>query len=82
MISHALFIGSHAKYPTIFARALGARHRYPIFSLKRRKKRNIFRLRLRRAEKIVDFYMALRKHGNLLKCWWFAPLWKNSCGRP
>ena len=52
------------------------------FSLKRRKKRKNFRLRLRRAEKWSIFGTARRKRVNFLKCRWFCPLWKNFCGRP
>ena len=50
-------------------------------SLERRKKRKIFCLRPRRAEKLI-FCTVRRKRVNFLKCRWFCPLWKNFCVRP
>ena len=43
------------------------------FSLKRAKKRKIFRLRLRRVEKWSIFSTARRKRLNFFKCRWFCP---------
>ena len=52
------------------------------FSLKRRKKRNNFRLRLRRAQKWLFFVRRAENLSTFLSVSGFAPLWKNFCGRP
>ena len=43
------------------------------FSLKRRKKRNSFRLRFRLAEKWSIFCTARQKTCQHFECWWFCP---------
>ena len=53
------------------------------FSLKRAKKCKIFRLRLWRVEKMVDFLYGAPKTCQLFKMSVvLPPLWKNFCGRP
>ena len=52
------------------------------FTLKRRKKRKSFRLRLRRAENGHFFARRAENVLTFLSVGGFAPLWKNFCGRP
>ena len=52
------------------------------FSLKRRKNRKNFRLRLRRAENGHFFARRAENVLTFLSVGGFAPLWKNFCGRP
>ena len=69
MTSYAVFVQNTLKF-SLAPSALASNTLK--LSLKRRKNREKFRLRLRRAEKQVIF---VSSRG-------FAPLWKNSCGRP
>ena len=71
------------KYPESFARAFGARNRYPIFQSKSSRKNAKIFVRAFGAPKNGPFFV--RRAENVSTFWnvgGLAPLWKNFCGRP
>ena len=69
------------KIPQFFARAFGARYRYPIFQSRTSQNTQKCSNTSSASQKWSIFCTARRKLVNFLKWWWFCPLWKNFCGR-
>ena len=70
------------KYPKFFARASGARHRYPIFQSTTAQKVQKFSFAPSARRKMVDILYGTLKRFNFLKCRWFCSPLKIFCGRP